>query len=580
MEFGLRQALWLVRRWWWLLLLAPLVASFAARELEARFRGDEIPRYSAAATLLINPAQATGRTNYSASTYGELMLTESVLEPVVTGLDLPFGVDTLRERVHADPVVDQRDRATELLRVRVEDPDPQRAADIANAVTESFVSYLADQAVRLTGPTRAELDNQIEETRQQISDTQSQLQTLEQSPDSTDPTNQAQIDALRTNLNRLRDTHSDLLLTAQTMDLNAAAAQSQVWIADDADVPSEPVPEGGINPMIPAALAGSILAVAAVLLIAYFDNTIKTTAEVEALIGAPLLGAVPILSGRRTGTAQLFAVTQPQTEAADAIRVIRTNIEFAASERRTARLVISSPGPEEGKSTIAANLAVAMVQARRSVMLIDADLRRPSLHAIFGVRNDRGLSTLLARPDQPWWSAAVATMIPHLSLIPSGPLPPNPADLLSRDRLSRLLEEIGETVDFILIDTPPMLPMSDTLEIAARADGVILVSRANRTRRGALEASAARLRQGNVRVVGAVLNEQPRSESSYGYGYYAASQADLNANDWDRLSETSSVGQWGTQAAGMELADHRARTDRVADPKSRDGAVRHVPALK
>lgn len=577
MEFGLRQALRLVRRWWWLLLLAPLVAGFAARELEARYRGEVIPQYAASAALVINPVQNTGRTNYSASTYAQLLLTDPVLQPVVTQLDLPFSVVELEERVQVDPIA-QDDRATELLRVRVKDPDPQRAADIANAVAQSFVSYMADQAVRLTGPTRVELDKQIEGTRQQISQTQDELQTLEQSPDSTDPTNQAQIDARRTDLNQLRDALSDLLLTAQTMDLNAAAAQSQVWVADDADVPTEPVPEGGINPIIPAALAGFTLAVAVVLLLAYFDNTIKTTAEVEEVTGAPLLGAMPVLSGRRTSASPLFAVTQPQTDAADAIRVIRTNIEFAASERMTASLVISSPGSAEGKSTIAANLAVAMVQARRSVMIIDADLRRPSLHSIFGVRNDRGLSTLLARPDQPWWSAAVATTIPRLSLIPSGPLPPNPADLLSLDRLPRLLEEIAETVDFILIDTPPMLPMSDSLEIAAKADGVILVCRANRTRRGALEAAAARLRQGNVRVVGAVLNEQPRSEASY--GYYAASQAELDANGWDRLAEATPIGRRSSAVGGHDAPGERERTERRAESKRRDGATLHVPALK
>jgi len=179
---------------------------------------------------------------------------------------------------------------------------------------------------------------------------------------------------------------------------------------------------------------------------------------------------------------------------------------------------VTSPGPSEGKSTVTANLAVAMAQAGFTTVIIDADLRRPSQHKIFAVPNERGLTTLLTHPDQPWNWAAVEVLSGSLYVIPSGPLPPNPADLLSSERWRQTLATIVEMVDFVLIDTPPILTASDPLVVAPAADGVVLVCRAGRTRREALRRATMALRQGTVRIVGVVLNQRTgREDDSYYY---------------------------------------------------------------
>jgi capsular exopolysaccharide synthesis family protein len=198
---------------------------------------------------------------------------------------------------------------------------------------------------------------------------------------------------------------------------------------------------------------------------------------------------------------------------------LRTNIEFASATKEIAAIGITSANPGEGKSTIAANLAVTLAQAGFVTALVDADLRRPSQHRIFGVGSDRGLSTLLSAPDRTWEWAAQPTMLPNLTLIPAGPLPPNPADLLSLERMREVLVQMRQTFDVIVLDTPPILVVSDPLIVAAHVDGMILVSKASKTRLDALKRAAATLERGAIRLIGVIVNHQTGS-SAQGY-YYA-----------------------------------------------------------
>ena len=191
-----------------------------------------------------------------------------------------------------------------------------------------------------------------------------------------------------------------------------------------------------------AAFAGLMVAAGGVVLIEYLDNTVKADSPFEELAGAPVLSAVSPIPKIQPGHDQLFVLNRPRSNDAEAIRLLRTNIEFAAATKEIATLVVTSPGPGEGKSTITANLALAMAQTGLSTVVVDADLRRPSQHKIFQVPNERGLTTLLTHPNQPWAWAAVEVMPGKLFVLPSGPLPPNPADLLSSDRLRELLRSI------------------------------------------------------------------------------------------------------------------------------------------
>lgn len=518
MDLSLHQIFRIVRRWWWLFLLATAVAGGTAYWSSSR----QTPLYAASATIQVNPPQTADAINQSvlqgsqslAETYRQLITTRKVLEPLVAQLNLPYTVADLQRKVTASTI-----GTTRLIRIAVSDPNPAAAADLANAVAARFVQYATDLAHQLSGPYRAAVDQQLASTQQQIADTQNRIKQLQSA---TDPASQQQIATLQTTLGQLQQQYSNLVVTASQMDLSAANAQTQVTVADAAVPPTVPyAPRTKLYTLL-GAFAGLCLAVGGVGLLEYLDNTVKAGQDFTDLVGAPQLTAVEAVSKLRACHDQLFLLTQPHSRAAESIRLLRANLEFAASAREVASLAITSAGPREGKSTITANLAVAMAQAGFSTVVVDADLRRPSQHRIFDLRNDRGLTTLLVRDDHDWrWAASPVAGMP-LHVLPSGPLPPNPADLLSVGRFQELMNRMSKEVDIVLVDTPPVLAVSDPLVVANFVDGVIVVCEAGRTRLDALRRVVQSLPKETARLVGIVVNRQKGGQQGDYYYYYYA----------------------------------------------------------
>lgn len=202
----------------------------------------------------------------------------------------------------------------------------------------------------------------------------------------------------------------------------------------------------------------------------------------------------------------LVTFSDPNAPASEAYRALRTNLAFAGLDRQLRTVMFSSPGPDEGKSTVLANLAVSVAQTEQRVLVVDADLRRPSLHEIFGLPNDRGLTTLLADPDARANPPIQATPVAGLSVLTSGPLPPRPADLISSRRMGEVMLWLAEQADLVLFDAPPINVVSDGVMLATRVDGVLLVVRERRTQREAVRQAMASLARVNARVLGAVLS--------------------------------------------------------------------------
>jgi len=218
----------------------------------------------------------------------------------------------------------------------------------------------------------------------------------------------------------------------------------------------------------------------------------------------------------------LVTLTDPRSVAAEAYRTLRTNLTFAALDKPLETLVVTSAAPDEGKSTTLANLAVTMAQGERRTILVDADLRQPSLHEIFGVSNSRGLTTMFVDPealrDPPLVEAGVA----NLRLLPSGPLPPNPADLLGSHRMEEVIAALRAQADVLLFDAPPVVAVTDAQVLGTKVDGVLLVISAGRTRRDHALRARDLLERVHVRVMGAVLTNAPRDLALGGYGYYGS----------------------------------------------------------
>ncbi|MFV9506249.1 MAG: CpsD/CapB family tyrosine-protein kinase [Oscillochloridaceae bacterium umkhey_bin13] len=211
----------------------------------------------------------------------------------------------------------------------------------------------------------------------------------------------------------------------------------------------------------------------------------------------------------------LITLRDPASAAAEAYRTLRTNILFSSLDRPLHTLLVTSTAPNEGKSTTLANLAVTMAQAEQRVLMVDCDLRRPSLHTIFGVSNERGLtSAVLAQGDEalPIQEAGV----PGLRILTSGPLPPRPADLLGSRRMAALIERMRGEADIVLFDTPPAVAVTDAAALAPRVDGVLLVLHAGQTRRDRAREARLLLEKVKANIVGVVLNG---AKSEHGYNY-------------------------------------------------------------
>jgi capsular exopolysaccharide synthesis family protein len=211
----------------------------------------------------------------------------------------------------------------------------------------------------------------------------------------------------------------------------------------------------------------------------------------------------------------LITLRDPGSAAAEAYRTLRTNILFSSLDRPLHTLLVTSTAPDEGKSTTLANLAVTMAQAEQRVLMVDCDLRRPSLHTLFGLPNERGLTTaILEQGDGPM--PVQPTLVPGLSLLTSGPLPPRPADLLGSRRMGALLERMRADADIVLFDTPPVVAVTDAAALAPRVDGVLLVLQAGHTRRDRAREARRLLDKVKANIVGVVLNGA-KLERGYSY---------------------------------------------------------------
>jgi non-specific protein-tyrosine kinase len=202
----------------------------------------------------------------------------------------------------------------------------------------------------------------------------------------------------------------------------------------------------------------------------------------------------------------LITLTNPRSPISEAYRTLRTNIEFSSFDQKLVSLVVTSAGPEEGKSTTLANLAVAMAQAGKQVILVDCDLRKPSQHDIFGLKNERGLTNLMVPDANLDQLPLQPTAQEGLQLLAAGPLPPNPSELLGSKRMSDIIKALSAKADRVIFDAPPILAVTDAAVLATKADGVLLVVNAGGTKRDHIQRAHALLKKVNARVIGVALN--------------------------------------------------------------------------
>jgi len=278
------------------------------------------------------------------------------------------------------------------------------------------------------------------------------------------------------------------------------------------------------RPIVNAFLGAILLLMVAgvvVVVIEYLDDTVKSPEQAQEISGLPTLGRIERFEKLRSPREQLQAATHPRSQVAEAYRVARTNLTYAIDLGRDRKLVlVTSPGPSEGKTTTTSNLAVVFGLAGHRVCVVDTDLRRPTLHRVFGLENGEGLTNLLLAREPDFERAVQRSIYTNVSVVTAGPLPPNPSELLGSARMQELLERLKARFDVVLLDSPPALVVTDASVLATLVDGIVLVSRAGKTRSGALRATVEELAQSGRPIAGVILNRVGGREA--GYYYYSA----------------------------------------------------------
>lgn len=513
-ELTLADLIKLGRRWWWVLVLCPLLAAGVAFLVSSAMT----PIYRAEATLLVEQSQVPGTTQYNdilaaerlSRTYSRLVTTRSVLEETIARLNLPLTPEELQKQIEVTPVWD-----TQLVQVAVLDPSPERAAVLANTLAQVFIEQQQERQRAITGSNREELQRSIDDVKARIDELSGRIAELEQSPDAGSPAVQAELAGLRGELNQAQTTYSSLLEAQQRMALAEAQAGTRVLVAEQAVPPTEFVkPRILLNTGL-AGLLGLALGIGLVLVAGYLDDTVKTSEDVQRLSGNAAIGAIPAFQPVNGPE----PVANPHSLATETYRGLRTNLQFATAGREIRSIAVTSARPGDGKSTTVVNLGVVLAQGGQRVIVVDADLRKPAIHRAFGIANRSGLTNLLLRGGDGDLSGYLRpTPVEGLQVLTTGPLPPNPPDLLGSPRMGELIERLEQLADIVLIDTPP-LALSDPLIIAGHVDGVLLVTMAGRTRSSELTRAIEELSRASTPVIGVVLN-QVKLEHDHYYAYY------------------------------------------------------------
>ncbi len=540
-EIDLRQYFQLIKDWIWLLVLAALLAGIAAY-VTSSFT---TPIYSTSATLLINQARSPSSATYQdilsseriAKTYAELMVRQPILSEVAVQLGLdPENFDKVVTSISVTPV-----RDTQLIQITVEDDSPELAAGVANILPTVFIAENEKLQSERFSASKINLQNQLNGLDLDIVTAQADLDRLLATGSAAD---QGEISRLRNTITQYQSSYASLLQSYESLRLTEAQSIDTITVVEPARIPENPVrPRTMLNTLL-AAIVGLMLATGAVFLIEFLDDTIKTPEDLNNILRVTWLGAIARMDGADT-VESMVTVNEPRHPTSEAYRALRTNLQFSAIDTDLRSIVLTSANPGEGKTTTAVNLAIVMAQAGFSVALVDADLRRPRVHKLFGFNNTMGLTDAVVHSDLPASHYLRPTTVENLRVMTSGKIPPNPAELLGSRRMTDLLERLRDEVDLVICDAPPTLAVTDAAIIGRQVDGILLVVDSGKTRKDAGMRAVESLRRVNGHILGAVLNRLSRSSRGYYYYYdgYYTSDPDQDGKDGKGKSRRNRSGK-------------------------------------
>lgn len=512
----------LIKRGWLILLGTALVTGmtyFLARTME--------PVYAASITLLVeqgvdprtDPYGSILTSQRAAVTYVQIIEALPTLERAVSESGISLSPATLAAKISVQQI-----RDTELIRLSVEDPSPESARTLAEAVATAFIGLNQERAAERFDVAKTDLERTVASLEREIDRKQSELAGLQGArglgEGSVPLFARQQEIILGAELVRLQTKYSISLGSLEDFRLASTRYATSITVASPAQTPTLPV-----RPNIPlylliAALLGLASALAVAALLEYLDDTVKTSDDVEATLHLPTVGNILRIDNlsNRIPVIPTFMATS-RSSAVEAFRVLRTNIELARPDHPVHSLLVTSAVPGEGKTLTASGLAIVQAQAGKRVILVDSDLRRASLHHSFGLSNDRGLTNMITADDPETDAFFQESGIPGLRILTSGPMPPNPAELLGSDKMRRVARYLKSRADLVIFDSPPVLPVTDAALLSTNVDGVLLVVDAGHTRRDIAQRAKGALEQVGATLLGVTINKL-RPMAGYGYYYY------------------------------------------------------------
>lgn len=535
---------WIVLSVWVSVIIVTALVTFNTR-----------PVYQAQAMLVIEKERGNnviyqGGTNVERSnddyyqTQYKLLKSEATLKTVHKRLDLgkyaefsdPYGYRKLLKPVSIAPVPRSR-----LVYVKADAYDALLASKIANAVANVYIEQNLSNQLFISkdvlaalqgekGNSRAVYDSLpavvnntlIQDLKREAAKLQSQVAEATGRYTPRHP----QVVSLTANLKSVQDqirAETDKIIQSLKIDLSGQLMGNNIRLVDAAMPPLGPIkPRKAFN-MLLSLVGGFLLGIFAAVLVEFVDQTVRTQEDVENKLGLPFLGVVPMTPFSKKQTAYNHLLMQEHSLIAESIRNLRTMIDFAGVGQKSKSFMVTSTVQGEGKSYVCSNIAVAIAQAGEKVLLVDGDLRRSNLHKNFRVSNTKGLSDFLAgaRSVDDLKSLIQTTDVENLSILTCGRRPPNPAELLNTPRLSAFLAWSSEYYDRVIIDCPPMFPISDALLWGKYINSAVYVTSFGKTRVPLIKNAAKRLLGAGIKILGSVVNMSKFGGLSYSYyGYY------------------------------------------------------------
>jgi capsular exopolysaccharide synthesis family protein len=481
------------RRKWWVasIALLGLVAALALSLTSAK-------QYTATAQLLVQPSVTAA----SAGTVPQPVTQTDVITELQLVTSAPV-LQAVRAKLGSAPAIAAAQVGqTNVIAITATSRVAARAAVIANEYANAFVQYR--QQVATSNLTTAE-----EQLKSQISALGSQIKPLGKNPTS------AAASAL---LNQ------EAVLKEQLaqMEVSGASSTGEVALVTPAATPVSPSSPKPADDALLGLLAGIALGLGAAFLRENLDDRLASKEATEHAGGAPVLAMTPLVPSGRRPELTVATVAEPSSPAAEAYRSLRTSLQFARQERRLRVIMVTSPAVGDGKTSTLANLGVVFAQAGERVLLVSCDLRRPKLGEFFGVDERTGLTSVLLGEHTLEEALTPVPGVDRLTMLPAGPIPPNPAEVLNSSRVRDIFAKLSEQFDLVLIDSPPVLPVTDAAILSQYADATLMLAAAGQTRRTDLHRAVEKLNQVGATILGTVLNKVTRQagrEYDYGYGY-------------------------------------------------------------